>query len=65
MNDGLIRDLRKAERESFLYKELFMKAADTIEELQRQLDEYHKYDTFLWVHGIFKEVPGDRDEQIQ
>ena len=62
MYEELINELRKAERDSFLYKELFMQAADVIEELQCQLDEYHKYDTFLWVHGIFKEVDGGNNE---
>lgn len=28
-------------------------AAQRIEELEAELDEYHKYDTFLAVHGLF------------
>ena len=30
-------------------------AAYAIEELNKQLEQYHKYDSFLYVHGCFKE----------
>lgn len=36
-------------------KEIATEAADAIEELDKQLKEYHKYDSFLAVHGCFND----------
>ena len=38
-------------------------AADAIEELSRQLVEYHKYDSFLAVHGCFAVMPKPPKEE--
>lgn len=37
-------------------------AVDAIEELSRQLEQYHKYDSFLYAHGMFTE--GNTDGKV-
>lgn len=32
-----------------------LQAADVIEKLNKQLEEYHKYDSFLAAHGCFND----------
>lgn len=35
--------------------QLLIDAANEIEKAQEELREYHKYDTFLWSHGVFRD----------
>ena len=42
---------------------LYNEAADAIEELSRQLAEYHSYDGFLMAHGCFVELPEPPKEE--
>ena len=39
-------------------------AADAIDALSRQLTEYHKYDSFLAVHGCFAEPPKEANNGL-
>lgn len=52
MYEELIKKLREAPGD-WPDAELHYEAADAIEELNKQLKEYHKYDSFLAVHGLF------------
>lgn len=64
MYDELVKRLRESAdwadhfavlmgRDEDVSSSIKREAADAIEELNKQLKEYHKYDSFLAVHGCF------------
>ena len=75
MYEELVKELREtaewADRLALLmgredgdtHAPIMRKAADAIEELSRQLDEYHSYDGFLMTHGCFVELPEPPKEE--
>lgn len=67
----LIRTLRTCKRDAFSCNEcrhrdelncvqhLLGEAADTIESLQESVNQYIKYDNYLYLHGCFNQNPED------
>ena len=53
-----VNDMELSDKDKLKLQTLVKEMADRYCGLLRELDQYHKYDSFLYVHGIF---PGEKE----